>query len=353
MNKRIRTAIVGGDKNGFVRGFLTHSHPDFDLVCVIDQNSAQKKILSRILKVPGYQTIVEAINKTPVDLLIFCSRAATNQQNIDVGLAHHTHIFLSHPDCCEYYQSQLMLQRAQKSNIHFMCGHTLQFRPTFMTMQDILNEGYIGNITLLRAALHIRSLIAFSNGQNAVTATQLIRANAKRIFPLLSLILTSQEQVCRIRVQPTVNCSKNSIATVCRFKNGINGVIDFSWLYRQFPQRANYSLIFSGADGMAIAEPNHLSLLFQKKNNRFNAGQYDFHATDIALFAENKHRFWGVYKQMDHIRNAINKGLDTELSWERAHRVIEFIEGMIQSVESGQPIELPLPSKSYSKKKSS
>lgn len=356
MNKRIRTAIIGGGKNGFVRGFMTHSHPDFKLECIIDQNNAQRKTLSRFLKVPGYPTIGEAIDKIPVELLIFCTRELTNQQNIDVGFAHHSHIFISHPDCIDYHQSHLMLQRAQKTNIQLLFGHNLQCRATFMTMQDILTKGYIGNIAFLRAALHIRSLIAINSVQDSFSAAHLIQSNANRIFPLLSLILSSQEQILTIRAQPTIKYQKNfvnTIAAVCRFKNGINGIIDFSWLYPQFPQRADYSLIFSGADGMVIAEPKNLSLLFQKKNDRFNAGQYDFHTTDIAVFSENKNQYWGMYKQMDMISAAIRDKQDSELSWEKAHRVIEFMQGMIQSIESEKPIDFPFPVKSYSKNKSS
>ncbi|MBD3287658.1 hypothetical protein GF337_02540 [candidate division KSB1 bacterium] len=355
MDKKIRTAIIGGGKNGLVRGFLIHSHPDFELTSVVDQNPAQEKMLSRILRVPGFSTIEAAVHQFQPDLLIFCNRSETNSHNIHIGLENQLHLFLSHPECCDYYQSKQLLHHARMLKINLLFGHPLNFRPTFSTMQNFLSDGSISDISFIKAGLQIHSLIELTNSTASSSTTKLIRASAKRIFPLLSLMLSFQGQVATLRAHKPSNSVENainSLAIISRFCSEINGVIELSWLYPKFPQRAKYSLLYSGTGGMAIAEPSRLSLLFQKDNKRFKAGKHDFHTTEVALFPENRERYWGIYREMDLISDTIIKGVDSPLSWEKAHHVIEVMEGIIRSVENDTTVNFPLPRRTFSKKNS-
>lgn len=151
MSQVIRTAVVGLNMGrNHVRVF--HESPYFEIVAVCDLDPDRNEwILQNVLTCPAYTDYGQMLAETDVDAVVIATPNNLHESMtiaaVDSGVKG---VYCEKPMAVSMQQANRMVKRSREAGVALMIGHQRRLTPVYQTMRELIADGEIGDVYLVR-----------------------------------------------------------------------------------------------------------------------------------------------------------------------------------------------------------
>jgi len=342
---KIRIAIVGAGEMGILRSIIASAHPKFEVACFIDPSRIQARIAAKQLNVPYYTQWEKASVKEQFDMVFICSPVFSHEKIALQALENKKHVFCEKPLNGSLNGSKNMLQAAVAAGVvHFM-GFDQRYLPTFKKIKELIDDNVLGNLIYIRGMAYNSEVVQTDGKREQADRLDRLGFYGSLGAHMLDLMLWYSGSLDFLFAQTSQQFSKNMddyITVVCRFKNGMHGLVDFSWSLHGYDNKPEFSLLLSGANGTALVDRDHIELFCEREVAGYKAGATEIYASEIQQSTEFLLTQRGISWEMDAIAEAVLQNSNNYPSWQIGYNVDEFIEGIRLSVQTEKKVQFPI-----------
>lgn len=128
-------------------------HPGTEIVAVWDEIAERGQAAAGKLGVSFYENLDEMLNRDDIDAVIVDAPTARHQEVMVAAARAGKHIFTEKVVAATLREANLILEEAAKNNVKLMVSLPRLNEGYTLAIRDILSQGLLGQITLVRARL--------------------------------------------------------------------------------------------------------------------------------------------------------------------------------------------------------
>jgi predicted dehydrogenase len=226
-------------------GYADHvvKHPEAEITCAWEDDHGRAKAASEKFAIPVCEDLEEVLSRPDVDAVVI--NAYTNQHTwlMKEAIRHQKHIFTEKALTIATKEADEIVQAVNHSGIKFMISLPSRTRPETLFMKKVLDNGWIGKITLMRARVaHNASLDKWFHDGSAWFADEKL-AGGGALFDLGCHTVDvmrwfmgePKNVVAKIQQFSDAYPIDDNSAIVVEFKSGALGILDTAWVHRAGP----------------------------------------------------------------------------------------------------------------------
>lgn len=243
--------------------------PEGEIVCVWDTDASRGRPAAERYGVPFLTDLDEVWAREDVDAVVLNAETDYHKDLILAAVAHGKHVFTEKALTLTTADADAVVAAVRASGVRFMISLPSRTRPETLFMKRVLEEGLLGEVTLMRARVaHSAALDAWFSGGSA-WFTDAALAGGGALFDLgchtvdvMRWCLGEPAQCVALinNCSGTYDIDDNAVLTV-EFKNRALGILDASFVHRSGP---NLTEIY-GTEGCLLRGLPGQPLLLQSR----------------------------------------------------------------------------------------
>jgi 1,5-anhydro-D-fructose reductase (1,5-anhydro-D-mannitol-forming) len=246
--------------NGYAQRVV--DHPEAQIQCIWDDDPERGKIASERWDAPLYGDLEQVVSSPEVDAVVINAETSKHPMVMKAAIAHGKHIFTEKALTITTAEADEMVSLVNESGIKFMICLPSRTRSETLFMKEILDKGWLGQVTLMRARVaHAAALTRmftkekhndwFVNAELAGGGA-LFDLGCHTVDVMRWFMGKPKSLVAKIQnFSGAYDIDDNSVIVV-EFENGALGILDTSFVHRAGP---NPIEIF-GTDGYVGRDPS-------------------------------------------------------------------------------------------------
>ncbi len=244
--------------NGYARQAI--NHPEAEVTYIWEDDADRGKTASETFNVPVSDDLDAVLGRDDVDAVIINSYTSQHPWLIKEAVKYGKHVFTEKALAINLQDADEIVDVVNESGIKFMISLPSRTRPESLFMRDVLDKGWLGDITLMRARVaHGASLDHWFKGGSAWFADA-ERAGGGALFDLgchtvdvMRWFMGEPKSVIsKIQQFSDAYAIDDNSVIVVEFQSGALGILDTSWVHRAGP---NQMEIF-GTSGYVGRDPH-------------------------------------------------------------------------------------------------
>jgi predicted dehydrogenase len=228
-------------------------HAEAEITCLWDDDPERGKAASERYGVPWSDDLDGVLGRDDVDAVVV--NAATSQHPLvcRAALRHGKHLFTEKALTVTTADADEIVRLVNESGVKFMISLPSRTRSEILFMKQVLNQGLLGRITLMRARVaHMAALDKWFSGGSAWFADEGL-AGGGALFDLgchttdVMRWFMGKPRSVVAKVQNLLDAYPidDNSAAIIEFESGALGILDTSWVHRAGPNPYE----FYGTDG--------------------------------------------------------------------------------------------------------
>ena len=151
--------------NGYAK--QVNDNPDTRIQCIWDDDPVRGKIASEQFNVPYIADLEEVVSNPGVDAVVVNAYTAQHPWVMKAALKHNKHIFTEKALTFSTRDADEIVTMVDEIGIKFMISLPNRTRPEFLFMRQVLDKGWLGKITMMRARVaHMAALDIWFTKEN-------------------------------------------------------------------------------------------------------------------------------------------------------------------------------------------
>jgi 1,5-anhydro-D-fructose reductase (1,5-anhydro-D-mannitol-forming) len=255
--------------NGYAQRVV--DHPEAQIQCIWDDDPERGKTASERWNAPLYDNLEQVVSSPDVDAVVINAETSKHPMVMKAALQHKKHIFTEKALTITTPEADEIVKLVNDSGIKFMICLPSRTRPETLFIKQVLDEGWIGKVTLMRARVaHSAALdVWFSKEKHNDWFVDAKLAGGGALFDLgchtvdVMRWFMGQPKKMLSMIQNfsgTYPIDDNSVIVV-EFENGALGVLDTSFVHRAGPN----PMEIWGTEGYVGRDPSGGVLLASPK----------------------------------------------------------------------------------------
>jgi len=235
-------------------------HPEAEIVCIWEDDKERGKTASERFGVPVFDDLEAVLNRDDVDGVVINAYTSQHPWLIKAAVEHGKHVFTEKALTIRTEDADELVDLVNKSGIKFMISLPSRTRPETLFMKQVLDQGWLGEITMMRARIaHMAALDHWFHGGSAwfgdaglAGGGALFDLGCHTVDVMRWFMGEPKSVVAKIQdFSGAYSIDDNSVIVV-EFKNKALGVLDTSWVHRTGPN----PIEIYGTDGYLGRDPN-------------------------------------------------------------------------------------------------
>lgn len=148
----MRFAIVGAGTMGNVHALSCLNLPDATVTWVADRDAGRAEALAAKLGARATTNNEEAVGAGDVDAVIVTTPTPAHRAVTELAAANGKHVFCEKPIAREIADGEAMVAACARAGVRFMVGHVVRFFPEYARIHDLIQDGTLGQIGIVRAS---------------------------------------------------------------------------------------------------------------------------------------------------------------------------------------------------------
>jgi predicted dehydrogenase len=162
---RIRVGVIGTGFGAQVHVPAFSALPDFEIVAICGRNSAKVEAIADVYDIRNtFTNYRDLIACTDVEAVTIATPPAHHHPAAIAAITAGKHVLCEKPMARNANEAREMVRMAEMSNITAMLSHEFRFVPARARMKELLDEGYIGAVSLAHLTF-LRPLLADARGK--------------------------------------------------------------------------------------------------------------------------------------------------------------------------------------------
>jgi len=307
-------------------------HPEATLSCIWDDDAARGQAAAERFGVPWSSDLAQVLSRDDVDAVVVDAPTVQHAQVLQAALRHGKHIFTEKALTIGTQDADVIVAQVNQSGIKFMISLPSRSRPEILFMKHVLDQGWLGRITLMRARVaHSAALDHWFSG-GSLWFADAAQAGGGALFDLGChttdvmrwLMGPPKSVIAKAQNFAGAYPIDDNTAAIFEFENGALGMLDTSWVHRAGPNP--YELYGTeGYLGYNPEVPGSLTLTSTQLQPHEIEG--DFHPTTLPK---------PLPMPMDQWISAILHGTPMTITVEDGRNLTEMLEGIYVAANGGR-----------------
>ncbi len=307
-------------------------HPKATLSCIWDDDAARGQAAAERFGVPWSSDLAQVLSRDDVDAVVVDAPTVQHTQVLQAALRHGKHIFTEKALTIGTQDADVIVAQVNQSGIKFMISLPSRSRPEILFMKHVLDQGWLGRITLMRARVaHSAALDHWFSG-GSLWFADAAQAGGGALFDLGChttdvmrwLMGPPKSVIAKAQNFTGAYPIDDNTAAIFEFENGALGMLDTSWVHRAGPNP--YELY--GTDGYLGYNPEVPgSLTLTSTQLQPHEIEGDFHPTTLPQ---------PLPMPMDQWISAILHGTPMTITVEDGRNLTEMLEGIYVAANGGR-----------------
>lgn len=329
-NNPVRFAIIGVGGMGQVHAANLVASPRTSLAWVVDLDTYRA---ARVAEQAGARPTAEmddALADPDVDAVLIALPTSLHRMATERAAAHGKHVFCEKPIARNVEDGLAMTEACEKAGVVFQVGHVVRFYPEYARIKQILDDGTLGRIAMVRTmrrsgpVMERSSWFADLEKNGGIVIDLLIHdldtlrwyfGDVERVFAH-GLSYTEYQQ------------SRDVTMASLRFRNGVIAHLDASWAHGAF-----YTAIeVAGEKGLLSHNSRKgATLSFESSENTVD------NLSTTLMFARPSTANPPM-RELMHFIDAIQTGSPVMTSGAESTRTLALAQSVLDSMRTGRPI---------------
>jgi predicted dehydrogenase len=337
MPQRLRIAVAGMGEMGMVRAVIAKGLSQYELVCVIDPRGAFARLAGKQFGVSHYSSYEKAASAKEFDALIISTPLESHYELGMQAVRDGKHALCEKPLAGNSSRAIEMYKEAVKHGVKAQVGYNWRFYVTFRRAKEILENGFLGELKYARLMVYKSEVTKSEEKSEKKNRQERFGFYGALAVHGLDLLVWYAGKPTSLSAQTTrVFSSELSdlISAVCRFDNGVHGVIDLGWSHHGFVEKDELSVYLTGTTGSMNVNPDCIEMYLEKECRDFPRGDSITYASEIPYHTE----FWfthrGLSHEMEAFARAVLQRTSVSPSWYDGYLVDRLVEALEESGKS-------------------
>ncbi len=342
MTEPLKVALMGCGRISKRHAAVLHDQaPGATLAAVCDIISARAESTGKQYDVPYFTSVARMIAAIQPDILAILTPSGNHSHHINLVAGTVPHIIVEKPLALTTTDIIDAHDACEQSGTTLTVVHQNRYNLPVLRLRQAIDENRLGNITL--ATIRVR----WSRAQDYYTdwhgtwkyAGGVLANQAIHHVDLLRLFCGPVDTVYAYAVTASVQAEvEDTLVAVLKFKSGALGTIEATTATRPVDLEGSLSILGDKGTveigGFAVNKMLHWEFIDKRPD--------DF---EIACLCENPPNIYGFGHKafyQDYIRHIQSNQLPP-ISWQDGYNVVEVIEAIYESVETGAEVKVGSP----------
>lgn len=188
----VGVAVVGAGSIGTLRAQIAHRHPSVDHLAVCDIVENRVRRLADACDADVWSTDpVEVVTRDEVDAVIIASTENAHYEPAMAAIQARKAVLIEKPFTILPDEAHKLMAAAEEYNVRIYTGFTQRFRRRYLAIKEHMLQGYIGDVTSVRATIYLAESVARSVISRAGTTSPSINTMTY-LFDLLNWYLVDK-----------------------------------------------------------------------------------------------------------------------------------------------------------------
>jgi 1,5-anhydro-D-fructose reductase (1,5-anhydro-D-mannitol-forming) len=315
-------------------GYAQHvvDHPEAEIVAIWEDDKGRGEAATERFGVPYESDLESVLSRDDVDAVVINAYTSQHPWLMKAALKHGKHIFTEKALTVSTEDADEIVKLVKESGIKFMISLPSRTRPETLFMREVLDKGWLGDITFMRARVaHNASLDHWFQGGSAWFADE-EKAGGGALFDLgchtVDVMRWFMGQpksvVAKIQQFSDAYAIDDNSVIVVEFENGALGVLDTSWVQRSGPNPVE----IRGTKGYIGHDP-HGGLLLRST---------ELEAQGVQGYIKPSNLPEALPMPMDQWISAILHGTEMTITVEDGRNLTEMLERAYQAAREGRQV---------------
>ncbi len=324
-----RIAVVGAGAMARVHARSCLNLPEVEVTWVADEDGARAEALAAEVGARATTRVEEAVGAADVDAIVIAVPTPSHRPVTELAATHGKHVFCEKPIARTVEDAEAMVAACRRSGVRLMIGHVVRFFPEYVRIHELVRDGAIGQVGLVRA-----SRLNQTPGTQRPWYTDLERSGGLIVDMMIHDLDTLRwyfgevERLFAHGLSYTPYQPRTDYAlAVLRFTNGVIAHVEASWAHARF----RTAIEVAGEYG-TIRHDSQVSAAIRLERTvppEPGEGAYVLGSTLTE----------GPYQvELRHFLACLRDGTPFLVEGEEAIRALELALAVLDSVRTGQPM---------------
>jgi UDP-N-acetylglucosamine 3-dehydrogenase len=147
-----RVGLIGAGGIGNVHAASCLNLPDVTMTWIADLDKPRAEALAVASGARVTTEANELVSADDVDAVIVATPTPTHRALTELAARHGKHVFCEKPIARTVADGRAMIATCQQAGVRFMVGHVVRFFPDYARIKQLLEDGALGQVGVVRAA---------------------------------------------------------------------------------------------------------------------------------------------------------------------------------------------------------
>lgn len=340
--KCIRAGVIGAGTMGSQHAEVYNDLAMTELVAIADTNLERARVVASKMgsHVRCYNSYEKMLKDADIDAVSIAIPDHAHREPVLAALDAGKHVLVEKPLATTLAHCDEMLKVTRESKKILMVNYTHRWAPPYAKAKELLDEGKMGNLIMayarkndtMKVVTDLWPWLADSTPPAFLSSHDIDLVRWYANSEVKSVYARGVKRILKSKGIDTLDVAQ----ALVEFENGAIATFESGWIYpNSFPTNTDSYVELVAENGVI-----HLD---RKKEvvEVSDDVSYSLPKTSISFRVEG--RLEGAFKwSLEHFVNCIVEGREPITSAQEARQVAEIVEAIHLSIETGQPINLPL-----------
>jgi scyllo-inositol 2-dehydrogenase (NADP+) len=339
---KINVGIIGIGRMGITHFSIINSHPDVNIVAVVDTSKIILQLIEKYLEsVKTYTDYHKLFASEKLDAVIVCTPPSLHYPIVKIAGEKKVHVFSEKPFTTQKELGADLSDLFERNKLVNQVGYVNRFNDVFIKTKELYEKGLIGKAITFKSEMYSRTITKTEDGNTWRDSKEggggAVFEVASHAIDLVNFLLGKPDKITGSSL--TKIYSKNvedAVNATFLYKNGMSGTLCVNWSDESYRKPTNKIEIL-GSKGKILADQHSIKIFLKETNPSFDfrQGWNTLYITDVFKPVDFYVRGNEFTRQLYHFVACImNEEVKNISSFKDACNTLDVIESIFSDYET-------------------
>lgn len=339
---KINVGIIGIGRMGITHFSIINSHPNVNIIAVVDTSKIILQLIEKYLKgVKIYTDYEKLFASEKLDAIIVCTPPSLHYPIVKIAGEKKIHVFSEKPFTTIKELGADLSNLFERNELVNQVGYVNRFNDVFSKTKELYEKGLIGKAITFKSEMYSRTITKTEDGNTWRDSKEsgggAVFEVASHAIDLVNFLIGKPDKITGSSL--TKIYSKNvedAVSATFLYKNGMSGTLCVNWSDESYRKPTNKIEIL-GSKGKIQADQHSIKIFLKETNSAFDfrQGWNTLYITDVFKPVDFYVRGNEFTRQLYHFVTCIlNKEVKNISTFKDACNTLDVIESIFKDYET-------------------
>lgn len=339
---KINVGIIGIGRMGITHFSIINSHPNVNIVAVVDTSKIILQLIEKYLDgVKTYTDFEKLFASEKLDAVIVCTPPSLHYPIVKIAGEKKIHVFSEKPFTTQKELGVDLSDLFERNELVNQVGYVNRFNDVFSKTKELYEKGLIGKAITFKSEMYSRTITKTEDGNTWRDSKEggggAVFEVASHAIDLVNFLLGKPDKITGSSLSKIYSKNvEDAVNATFLYKNGMTGTLCVNWSDESYRKPTNKIEIL-GSKGKILADQHSIKIFLKEINPAFDfrQGWNTLYITDVFKPVDFYVRGNEFTRQLYHFVTCIlNREVKNISSFKDACNTLDVIESIFRDYET-------------------